>query len=173
MVQLMEKFVLGNKMKTKINLIRKKPYGTFYDLFLDDKKINPKKEVELNKNSTLYLIERNIVLSRFWWLWFIIDFIMRIFGSDLSLDECNSEQKIIPIKLKGNIAEKIDIIITENSENILIVGQEDFEVGEVIKKDCPRIKKRIKWYKIIIVSAMITLLLIIAFIIFMTVKDRV
>ena len=91
-------------MKTKINLIHKKPYGIMYDLYLDNKKINPKKEIELNENSTLYLIEKNIVLSKFWWLWFIFDFILCILGGGMSLDdEHRDKQNIIPIKLKGKI----------------------------------------------------------------------
>lgn len=152
-------------MKTKINLIHKKPYGIFYDLFIDHKKVNVKKEIEIQENSTIYLVERNIVLSKFWWFWFIIDFIARIFGSDMLLDECKDTQKIIPIKLTGKIADKIDIIITENSQDVLITGQKDFEIGQELEKDCPQVKKRVKNYKLIIVLSMLTLLLIMALII--------
>ena len=87
-----------------------------YDLYLDNKKVNPKKEIELNENSTLYLIEKNIVLSKFWWLWFIFDFILCILGGGMSLDdEHRDKQNIIPIKLKGKISDKIDITVTENA----------------------------------------------------------
>ena len=160
-------------MKTKINLIHKKPYGIMYDLYLDNKKVNPKKEIELNENSTLYLIEKNIVLSKFWWLWFIFDFILCILGGGMSLDdEHRDKQNIIPIKLKGKISDKIDITVTENAAEILISGQEDYEIGQIIEKDRPEVKKRVKAYKRIVISAILTILFIIAIIVFVAIKNK-
>ena len=159
-------------MKTKINLIHKKPYGIMYDLYLDNKKVNPKKEIELNENSTLYLIEQNLVLCKFWWLLFIFDFIGRFFGCDMSLEECKDKQNIIPIKLKGKISDKIDITVTENAAEILISGQEDYEIGQIIEKDRPEVKKRVKAYKRIVISAILTILFIIAIIVFVAIKNK-
>ena len=144
-----------------------------YDLYLDNKKINPKKEIELNENSTLYLIEKNIVLSKFWWLWFIFDFILCILGGGMSLDdEHRDKQNIIPIKLKGKISDKIDITVTENAAEILISGQEDYEIGQIIEKDRPEVKKRVKAYKRIVISAILTILFIIAIIVFVAIKNK-
>ena len=144
-----------------------------YDLYLDNKKVNPKKEIELNENSTLYLIEKNIVLSKFWWLWFIFDFILCILGGGMSLDdEHRDKQNIIPIKLKGKISDKIDITVTENAAEILISGQEDYEIGQIIEKDRPEVKKRVKAYKRIVISAILTILFIIAIIVFVAIKNK-
>lgn len=154
-------------MKTEIELKGNKIlcFRT-YDLYVNDTKVNPKKPVELKQGSTIYLKETNAILSKFWLLLFLVYFIVALGYCAPTIEEAqdkkNSERKVIPIKLKGAIANKIIITITPNrqekKDDITVEGQEDFEIGEQYIEDCPLIRKRIKIYIIMMLTLVLSFL---------------
>lgn len=142
MVKQMELYIVG-KMTMTVNLKYQKPYGLRYDCYYNNKKISKKDSISLAEEGEILLIERNVFLSKVWWIISIFNLLCGLLGS---FDDWRNErvkQKKIIIYYKKILSNNLTIEILAEGEVINLKGVENYKIGEITEEENPIIKKRI------------------------------
>ena len=126
-----------------VNLKYQKPYGIRYNCYYNNKKISKKNSFSLPEEGKILLIERNVFLSKVWWILSIINLLCGLLGS---FDDWRNErvkQKKIIIYYKKILSDNLTIEILSKGEDINLKGVESYKIGDLMEEENPIIKKRI------------------------------
>jgi len=149
----MELFIVGDKMKK-------------FNLYYNGKKLRSIKGIDDTSEGILHVIEKNYILSKFWWVHVLIfDIILGFIGSTYV------ENKLEPIlsfdiEYKNIVPEKF--LIDVNSEAITIRGVREYQINNKLIEVHPLAKKRIENKKRLVITISFSILAIIFAIILLT-----
>lgn len=144
----------------KIQLKYKKPYGIRYDCYYNDEKINKKFHDDLPKSGTIILVEKNIFLSKLWWLMAIFNLVCGLLGSFDDWKEERTKQRTIVVNYQNILSDEIIFEIIDKGQSVLLHGVETFSV-KVIEEENPKIVRRIKIAQKLLVIIPLTVVVII------------
>ena len=128
----------------EIQLKYEKPYGVRYDCYYNHAKVKKKFCTELPASGTLFLIEKNIFLSKSWWVIAIFNLACGLMGSFDDWKEERTKQRIIAVNYQNVLRDKLTFEILDKGQNVILYGVEKFFVDKVIEEENPVIIKRMK-----------------------------
>ncbi len=147
-----------------VQIFHEKPYGKRFDVFAGGKKLKSGEEYDLPADSLeLTFLERNVVLSKFWFLLIFFNFIAGILTASFEdfRDERRSRTEI-RVRLLNIQNDEILIRFTQAGNAYSVEGAR-VEVISETETALPQVEKRIRCYKIgIVVLSLAVLAAIIA-----------
>ncbi|MCD8040219.1 MAG: hypothetical protein LUF82_01740 [Clostridia bacterium] len=126
-----------------VDLNYKKPYGLRYDCYYNNKKVGKRDNIALAEEGELLLIERNIFLSKFWWVLAVFNLLCGLLGSFDDWKDERVKQKKITVYYKNILSDNLIIEVLPEGKVINIKGVESFAAGVVTEEENAVIKKRI------------------------------
>lgn len=130
-----------------------------FNLYYNGKRLRNIERIDNTSEGILHVIEKNYILSKFWWVHVLIfDIFLGFIGSTYT------ENKLEPtlsfdIEYKNIIPEKFSI--DENSETITIHGVSEYQIVNKLIEIHPLAKKRIENKKRLVIIISISILTII------------
>lgn len=152
------------KMTMIVNLKYQKPYGLRYDCYYNNKKISKKDSISLSEEGEILLIERNVFLSKAWWIISIFNLLCGLFGSFEDWKDERIRQRKIVIRYNTILSDNLDIEISSEGNVIELKGAGSYSIVEMTEEENQIIKKRISISQkllIIVPLVLLTIVLII------------
>lgn len=148
-----------------VQIFHEKPYGKRFDVFFGNQKIKSGEEYDLPEDTLeLTFRERNIVLSKFWFLLIFFNFIAGILTA--SFDDFRDERRSrTEIRIRLHNIENDEVLIRfKQAGNTYEVEGAQCEELSCLEQDLPQVEKRIRYYKvgIILLSIVVLAVIIIA-----------
>lgn len=150
----------SDKQMYKIRFKNIAPHKVYYNLYINNRKVKKNSTFENLEGVCIELVEYNVFTSKYWWFLSVIMAIISL-GSVSIWDDVRNVQRHITLTLANIQSNYIDLSIQNDENNLYVNG------AEIVKKESCEINndfiiKRAKSAKIIVVTAMISVLLIIA-----------
>ena len=143
-----------------VQIVYEKPYGKRFDVFSGGKKLKSGEEYDLPADKAeLTFVERNIVLSKFWFFLIFFNFLAGILTA--SFDDFRDVRRArteIRVLLRNIRNDEILIRFTQGGESFFVEGAET----ELLGKDeipLPQAERRIRCYKIGIIALSVAVLI--------------
>ncbi|MFA5448913.1 MAG: hypothetical protein WC292_00525 [Clostridia bacterium] len=140
------------------SILHKKPVARWYDIYIDDKLITKKSQMQPKPSLQIKLQEKNIFTHKLWWLYAVFNFIFAFLGSFDDYKNIPNIRESITILLEKP-SNNIEIIVENN--NITINGTESYTITQKEFIDSDIIAKRKKLSKVLMIATPITIIAII------------
>lgn len=138
-----------------------KPHKYWFDVFVNGKRLNTKKDICIDDDTQLTFVEVNVLLAKLWWLYSFFNLLFAFFGAFEDFRDVRTKQRKIVIQLGKITYDTLRVYITKTGD-IQPQGVCDYRVISNEEVYNPQIARRAKVSRFLIIFIPILILFVIA-----------